>query len=234
MAAVRPVSRVHSGRLRHSGVLPGHRGRGGRHLHGDVAYRFLQARERGRQTASMTVECMTLPRSTRRQCRRLAACHGAAGRPVCSLACWALAVVNPIRPLPFDTCVLKSITGWPCPTCGLRAGVFGLRRHAGSLAPIRRSHRMGVWRWLAHAEAAGRPLWKLAAAGRPGRRLSDGGRVDRPGSSSWGARQARQAASTSAIVFGIGGPSTRAPVPVTITSSSIRQPRASLNFSTSA
>jgi protocatechuate 3,4-dioxygenase beta subunit len=43
----------------------------------------------------------------------------------------------------------------------------------------------------------------------------------------------RHAASTSAIVFGIPGPSTRPPVAVTSTSSSRRQPRASRNFSTS-
>ena len=41
------------------------------------------------------------------------------------------------------------------------------------------------------------------------------------------------ASSTSAIVFGMPGPSTRPPVAVTSTSSSRRQPRASRNFSTS-
>jgi hypothetical protein len=37
-------------------------------------------------------------------------------------------VVNPAQPLPVELCVLKRMTGWSCPTCGLtRAVCFALR-----------------------------------------------------------------------------------------------------------
>jgi len=77
------------------------------------------------------------------------------------------ATVNPLRPLPFDTCVLKSITGWPCPTCGLTRAVCSALHgdFAGSLA----FHPAGLivlallvgWLVWSLLEAwRGRPLWE--------------------------------------------------------------------------
>ena len=56
--------------------------------------------------------------------------HGAQLRTAVALAALLLVacVVDPARPLPIELCVLKRLTGWTCPTCGLtRAMCLALR-----------------------------------------------------------------------------------------------------------
>jgi len=77
----------------------------------------------------------------------------------------ALRLTNPDRPLPFEVCLFKGMTGWPCPTCGLtRAVCHALRGEwAASLAynPAGLLVAAGLVAWTiwSAAEAVqGRPL----------------------------------------------------------------------------
>ena len=61
-----------------------------------------------------------------------AGAHRARVLDTCVFACLLIAAwfVNPDRPLPFDICLWKQVTGWPCLTCGLtRAVCHALHGH---------------------------------------------------------------------------------------------------------
>ena len=88
--------------------------------------------------------------------------------------------VNPLRPLPIDLCLLKSLTGLPCPTCGLtRAVCHALQGDwAGSLAfhpagTLVLASVIGWVAWMSLEAWRGQALWmggrktlaRLAGAG---------------------------------------------------------------------
>jgi hypothetical protein len=126
----------------------------------------------------MTVSAMTLAATIDAPPRRLANAVRMARLRTAGVLAGLLgvgAVVNPIRPLPFDTCVLKSITGWPCPTCGLTRAVCSALHGdiAGSLAfhpagLIVLASLVGWLVWSVLEAWQGRPLWDTARS-RAGR-----------------------------------------------------------------
>jgi hypothetical protein len=76
---------------------------------------------------------------------------------------------NPLRPLPVDLCLLKTFTGWACPTCGLTRAVC----HAlqGEWAASLGFHPAGIlvaaslvgWTaWTSLEAVRGRALWLRA------------------------------------------------------------------------
>ena len=71
------------------------------------------------------------------------------------------AFVNPARPLPVDLCLLKALTGLPCPTCGLTRAVC----HAvqGDWLGSFSFHPAGI---LVVASLAGVILWSSLEAWR--------------------------------------------------------------------
>jgi hypothetical protein len=70
-------------------------------------------------------------------------------------------VTNPDRPLPFDVCAFKYLTGIPCPTCGLtRAVCHALHGHWAASLHL---HPAGV---LVAAVLVGWLAWSLAETAR--------------------------------------------------------------------
>lgn len=90
-------------------------------------------------------------------------------------------LVNPGRPLPFDVCLFKHVTGLPCPTCGMtRALCYAVR---GDWAQSVACHPLGplvalalvAWMCWSAAEAfRGRPMLD-SFGGRLGNALLVGG-----------------------------------------------------------
>ena len=80
-----------------------------------------------------------------------------------AIACGLLAarVANPDRPLPFDVCALKVLTGIPCPTCGLTRSLCHALR--GEWAASLGHHPAGV---LLAAALIGWMVWSAAEARR--------------------------------------------------------------------
>jgi Protein of unknown function (DUF2752) len=82
----------------------------------------------------------------------------------------AARIVDPNRPLPFDVCLFKRLTGIPCPTCGLtRALCHALRGDWGVSFDY---HPAGI---LLAAGLIGWMLWSAADAAR-GRRFAEAAR----------------------------------------------------------
>lgn len=80
------------------------------------------------------------------------------------LLCGAF-VTNPDRPLPFDVCLWKTLTGWSCPTCGMtRALCHALHGDwSGSLnlhpaGPLALAALVGWAAWSALEAWRGQPL----------------------------------------------------------------------------
>jgi hypothetical protein len=73
----------------------------------------------------------------------------------------AARVANPDRPLPFDVCALKVLTGIPCPTCGLTRSLCHALR--GDWSASLGYHPAGI---LLAAALAGWMLWSMAEAVR--------------------------------------------------------------------
>lgn len=89
-----------------------------------------------------------------------------------ALSLIAARIVDPNRPLPFDVCVFKRLTGIPCPTCGLtRAlchalhGDWGVSFGYHPAGILLAAGLIGWMLWSA-AEAAGGRRFAEAARGR--------------------------------------------------------------------
>ena len=78
-----------------------------------------------------------------------------------ALGLLAARVANPDRPLPFDVCALKILTGIPCPTCGLTRSLCHALR--GEWAASLGYHPAGV---LLAAALIGWMVWSAAEARR--------------------------------------------------------------------
>ena len=76
-----------------------------------------------------------------------------------ALGLLAARVANPDRPLPFDVCALKILTGIPCPTCGLTRSLCHALR--GEWAASLGYHPAGV---LLAAALIGWMVWSSAEA----------------------------------------------------------------------
>ena len=77
------------------------------------------------------------------------------------------ALANPLRPLPFEVCVFHTVTGIPCPTCGLTRALC--RAIQGDFSGSLHMHPAGLivlavlvtWLGWSLMEAwQGRPLWE--------------------------------------------------------------------------
>ena len=75
---------------------------------------------------------------------------------------------NPDRPLPFDVCALKVLTGSPCPTCGLTRSLCHALR--GDWSASLGYHPAGIALAVA---LIGWAIWSAAEAGR-GQIVGDG------------------------------------------------------------
>jgi hypothetical protein len=86
---------------------------------------------------------------------------------VVALLLGAASLVDPSRPLPFDVCLFKRLTGLPCQTCGLTRALC----HAvhGNWAQSVACHPAGL---VLAAALAGWMLWSAAEAYR-GQRLGE-------------------------------------------------------------
>jgi Protein of unknown function (DUF2752) len=73
----------------------------------------------------------------------------------------AARVANPDRPLPFDVCALKVLTGIPCPTCGLTRSLCHALR--GDWSASIGYHPAGI---LLAIALIGWMLWSVAEARR--------------------------------------------------------------------
>jgi Protein of unknown function (DUF2752) len=73
----------------------------------------------------------------------------------------AARIVNPDRPLPFDVCAFKVLTGIPCPTCGLTRSLCHALR--GEWSASLGYHPAGIALALA---LIGWTIWSAAEAGR--------------------------------------------------------------------
>ena len=73
----------------------------------------------------------------------------------------AARIADPNRPLPFDVCAVKVLTGIPCPTCGLTRSLCHARR--GEWAASLGYHPAGV---LLAAALIGWMVWSAAEARR--------------------------------------------------------------------
>jgi len=73
----------------------------------------------------------------------------------------AARIADPNRPLPFDVCAVKLLTGIPCPTCGLTRSLCHALR--GDWAASLGYHPAGV---LLAAALIGWMVWSAAEAGR--------------------------------------------------------------------
>jgi len=80
----------------------------------------------------------------------------------------AARIVDPDRPLPFDVCVLKVLTGIPCPTCGLTRSLCHALR--GDWSASLGYHPAGIALAVA---LIGWAIWAAAEGGR-GQLVGDG------------------------------------------------------------
>ena len=78
-----------------------------------------------------------------------------------AVALLAARIVDPDRPLPFDVCALKTLTGFPCPTCGLTRSLCHALR--GEWAASLGYHPAGG---LLAAALIGWMVWSAAEARR--------------------------------------------------------------------